>query len=688
MATGMAAEPNLDPLFVLAPFGRDAQVIEGMLRDAGLRAQVIESFAPNDPPLEDGAGLIVAEEAFARLDPAPLLDWLRQQPPWSDFPIVLLRMRNAPVTPETVAFIESLGKVTILERPLHPITLVAASRSAIRVRNRQREAEAFLIERTRAADSLRESEARFRALADSAPALIWMTNEAGEFVYANRGHEIFFGRPAASFLGDGWREVLHPEDATRVIAAFERSAADRTSMQIEFRVEDAAGATRWLRCEAEPRAVDGHVGQVGCSVDITDARLAADQLERRIEVRTAELAAANRQLVAQMEERERMETTLRRVQRLEAVGQLTAGVAHDFNNLLSVVMGSVDFLERTAGPAEKRRLNLMRIAAERGAKLTSQLLTFSRRQKLEPKVVDLNEAVLSLRDLLQSTIGRGYELTTKLEPDPWPALVDPTQIEMVILNLAINARDAMEVGGRLAVETANVTVTAPRERPEEPEPGDYLMVAVSDTGSGMPPEVLERVFEPFYTTKPAGKGSGLGLSQVLGFAKQSGGGVRIETESGKGTSVQVFLPRAREKRADPRPPLPQGEASFAGPRGLILLVDDDDMVRENTALMLRDLGFSVLQAGSGAAALEILEDGRALDLLMVDFAMPGMNGAEVAKAAAAKRPRLPILYVTGYAELDALSEIDKRRLLTKPFDERALAERLREALEPLAQASI
>ena len=679
---GMAIEPHLDPLFVLAPFGRDAQVIETMLDDAGLRAQVIESFALAEHVWREAAGLIVTEEAFARLDPAPLMDWLKRQPPWSDFPIILLRMRNAPVTPGSAVLIESLGKVTILERPLHPITLAAAARSAIRAHRRQRDAEAYLIERAQAAEILRESEARFRLLADSAPALIWMSDETGGFIYANRRHQAVFGRPVESFLGAGWRAMLHPDDAERVIAEVEQSTKDGSPLQIEYRVTDGAGETRWLRSEAAPRAIDGQVGLVGCSVDITDARLAADQLERRIETRTAELAAANRQLIDQIQERERVEATLRRVQRLEAVGQLTAGVAHDFNNLLSVVLGGLDFLERTPGSPDRRRLSMMRIAVERGARLTRQLLAFSRRQKLEPKVVNLNEAVLSLRDLLQSTIGRGYELTTTLEPDPWSALVDPTQIEMVILNLAINARDAMEVGGRLIVETANVTVIAPRERPEEPGPGDYIMVAVSDTGAGMPPEILERAFEPFYTTKPPGKGSGLGLSQVLGFAKQSGGGVRIETELGKGTSVQVFLPRAEENPAAPARSQRDGEGEFAGRGRVVLLVDDDDIVRENTALMLRDLGFSVTQAGSGAAALEMFEEGRSFDLMMVDFAMPGMNGAQLAKAAAAKRPSLPIVFVTGYADLEALKDIDDRLLLRKPFDHRALADRLQTALEP------
>ncbi|MFC3078342.1 response regulator [Phenylobacterium terrae] len=678
--TGARFGPH--PIFVLAPVGRDGEVIAGILRDAGLPARLVSAFGGDDGPrYEDGAGLIVTEEAFERLDPTPLYDWLQGQPPWSDYPIVLLRLRDAPVTPRTTTFIESLGKVTILERPLHPITVVAAARSALRARHRQWEAEAFLVERVRAAETLRESEARFRAVSDSAPVLIWMSDARAGFLYANRRHEEMFGQPAESFLGQAWRRVLHPDDADRVADEFLRAAVENIELRTEFRVLDAQGHVRWLRCEATPRSREEPIGHVGSGVDVTDTRLAADQLERLVEARTAELAAANRRLVAEMAEREAMETKLRHAQRLEAVGQLTAGVAHDFNNLLTVVLGGIGFLERTAGASERRRLEMMRVAAERGAKLTAQLLAFSRRQKLEPKPVNLNEAVQGLRDLLQSTIGGGHRLEIELAPELWPALVDPTQIEMVILNLAINARDAMEVGGSLTVQTANVVLDAARERPEEPEPGEYVMVCVRDTGSGIPPQVLERVFDPFFTTKPVGRGSGLGLSQVLGFAVQSGGGVKIETEVGKGTAVQVFLPRARAAAtAAPRPSLLADGLLASRKGGVVLLVDDDEMVRESTVQMLQQLGFKVLEAGSGAAALEIIESRTRLDLMLVDFAMPGMNGAEVARAVAARRPGLPVLFVTGYADLSSLSEVDEARILPKPFDAEELARRLSSAL--------
>jgi PAS domain S-box-containing protein len=664
------------PLFILAPVGRDRQVIADILSDAGLKSHPLASFAVGEARLEEGAGLIVAEEAFQKFDPSPLHDWLDRQPPWSDYPIILLRMRDASVTPATLAFIESLGKVTILERPLHPLTLVTAARSALRARLRQREAESHLADRDRTAEVLRESEARFRALADSAPVLIWMADRDGAFLYANRLHEAFFGRPAASLLGFAWRDALHPLDADRVVAEFDQAAAARAAWETEFRVLDAQREVRWLRCKATPHWADLRLSYVGCSIDVTVTRLAAAELEQRVEARTAELASANRRLVAEMEERLQMAEALRHAQRMEAVGQLTAGVAHDFNNLLTVVLGGIPFLERSAGPAEKRRLAMMRVAAERGAKLTAQLLAFSRRQKLEPKPVDLNQAVISLRDLLQSTIGGGYDLQTRLEPEPWLALVDPTQIEMIILNLAINARDAMEIGGRLTVATANAVINEAPERPEEPAPGEYVMISVADTGSGMLAEVLDRAFEPFFTTKPVGRGSGLGLSQVLGFASQSGGGVRIETEVGKGTCVEVYLPRARSVAADIQPAARLEKGARFGRSRRVLLVDDDDIVRESTAMMLKDLGFQVLQAASGGAALEELGRADGFDLMVIDFAMPGMNGAEVARIAAERMPELPMLFITGYADRPILDQVEEEQILSKPFDHRILEERL------------
>jgi CheY-like chemotaxis protein len=324
----------------------------------------------------------------------------------------------------------------------------------------------------------------------------------------------------------------------------------------------------------------------------------------------------------------------------------------------------------------------MRDAATRGAKLTAQLLAFSRRQRLEAKAVDLNGIVAGMRDLLQSSMGGSVQLTMKLQSGLWPALVDPTQIELVILNLAINARDASPVGSELIVETANVALREPAAQPEEPCPGDYVMVAVTDHGSGMAPEVLARAFEPFFTTKEVGKGSGLGLAQVYGFAKQSGGGVQIRTRLGEGTSVRVFLPRAAGAAAGIEDmPHAQAQAQADATRKRILLVDDDTDVREVTAAILAERGYEVIEAGSGGSALDVLDrEGATVDLMLMDYAMPGMNGSEVAREVHAKRPSLPIVFLTGYADFAAFKEIGDDQIVSKPFREEDLLAKVQAVL--------
>ena len=427
-------------------------------------------------------------------------------------------------------------------------------------------------------------------------------------------------------------------------------------------------------------ALRGRRRQYEARERIEEIRRAEGLLERRVAERTAELEAANRQLAAQIAEREKAESALRQAQRLEAVGQLTSGVAHDFNNLLTVVMGNVEQLRRgETDPKVLRRLDMMSEASVRGARLTAQMLAFSRRQKLEPRAVDLNETVRSMGDMLQSAIGGSVQIEPpQLAPDLWSAMIDPTQIELVILNLAINARDAMAVGGRLTIRTENVTVGDP-QRPEEPAAGDYVVVSVADTGSGMTDQVLGRAFVPFFTTKEVGKGSGLGLSQVFGLAKQSGGGVRIDTEIGKGTVIRVFLPRA--ELAPVADPLPSGELQTARASGLIVMVvDDDETVREVTANFLDDLGYEVIEAGSGGAALEQLERHPKIDAVILDFAMPGMNGADLARELRLRRPGAPILFATGYADAEALTDIGDHLIVHKPFTQVELARKLSRTL--------
>jgi CheY-like chemotaxis protein len=349
-----------------------------------------------------------------------------------------------------------------------------------------------------------------------------------------------------------------------------------------------------------------------------------------------------------------------------------------------VVLGNIGFLERdfaAAGVNSKlvQRLSYMRAAAERGAKLTDQLLSFSRRQRLEPRALDLNETVAGMRDLLQSTIGGSINVQTKLHRGLWPALGDPTQLELAVLNLAINARDAMQVGGSLTVETSNVSL-GPALYPEDPPAGDYVAICVTDSGSGMTDEIRAKVFEPFFTTKEIGKGSGLGLSQVLGFAKQSGGGVRIESRQGQGTSVFIYLPRSAAKAIEPEAAGMAAGMAPATAGTTILLVDDDQSVREITGSLLKDLGYTIIEAGSGGAALDLLEREPAIDLLLLDFAMPGMNGAEVARQAYAKRPNLPILFVTGFADRAALVGVSETHIIGKPFVTDELANKVSSAL--------
>jgi signal transduction histidine kinase len=423
-------------------------------------------------------------------------------------------------------------------------------------------------------------------------------------------------------------------------------------------------------------ALRGRSRQYEARERIEEIRKAEAQLERRVFERTEELEAANRQLATQIVEREKAETALRQAQRLEAVGQLTSGVAHDFNNLLTVILGNIEQLQKgTEDPGVKRRLSMMGEASRRGAQLTAQMLAFSRRQKLEPRAVDLNYTVRSMRDLLQSTIGGSVHiLEPDLAEDLWPAMIDPTQIELVILNLAINARDAMDVGGTLRISTANVITLEP-ERPEQPPAGEHIVVSVRDNGSGMTDAVLARAFEPFFTTKAVGKGSGLGLSQVFGLAKQSGGGVTIDTVVEEGTTIHVYLPRANAH------PVAEQEARHSSHKApsdnmVVLVVDDDDAVREVTASLLTDLGYLIVEAGSGGAALDVFEKRSDICAVILDFAMPGMNGAEVARAMQRSRPNVPILFATGYADAEALAAASDDRVVHKPFKAGELGEKL------------
>jgi signal transduction histidine kinase/ActR/RegA family two-component response regulator len=400
------------------------------------------------------------------------------------------------------------------------------------------------------------------------------------------------------------------------------------------------------------------------------AHAALTKANAQLVQRAADLAEANRTLLAEIREREKAEEALRRAQRIEAIGQLTAGIAHDFNNLLTAVSGNLELLSGLElGDRPGRMIASARKAAARGARLTAQLLAFSRRQRLAPEPVNLNWIVANMEGMLHSTLGATSAIETMLAPDLPHALADSGQVELMILNLAINARDAMPAGGTITIRTSALHLGEP-SRAEEPPAGDYVTVSVSDTGTGIARDVQDRVFEPFFTTKDVGKGSGLGLPQVLGVAQQLGGGVRLETRPGQGTTVMICLPRVdRQVGAGGGETADRNGEAAAGQRARLLLVDDDDDVRAVAATILQEAGHEVTEAVDGSTALEILAREReAIDLIVTDFAMPGLNGVDVAREGRRLVPSLRVLFVTGYADTAMLREnAAPEEVLQKPF---------------------
>ena len=404
---------------------------------------------------------------------------------------------------------------------------------------------------------------------------------------------------------------------------------------------------------------------------------AARELEGLIAARTRELEQANAALRHQIAERERIAESLRHAQKIEAMGQLTGGVAHDFNNLLMVITGGLDMLDRQADPNRRRLLmDGMRQAAMRGAGLTRQLLAFSRRQALQPEPVDLRRHIGGMRELLDRSLRGDVHVALDFPPSLWPVEIDPGELELSILNLSVNARDAMPAGGTITIRAENVAGL------EEPElRGDVVKLSVIDSGTGMAPEVVARVFEPFFTTKDIGKGSGLGLAQVYGFARQSGGTVRIETALGQGSAIALLLPRSHRQPAEDDTAAAV-EVPAGGLAGHVLLVEDDDEVAALVQEMLSQIGFTVTRAASAAAALGALADHRPVDLVFSDVMMPGgMHGVELAREVRRRRPRLPVLLTTAYAaaaKRDA--ETEGIALLPKPYRIEALAAATRAVL--------
>ena len=527
--------------------------------------------------------------------------------------------------------------------------------------------------RRRDDERLRESEARFRSLADSAPALMWVSRVEGQREFVNKAYVDFAGVDYDSALQLDWRTRLDPDDLPGILKRQIAGEGSRKPFSLEGRYRRADGQMRWLKSFSQPRLDPGgdFAGFIGIAFDITDAKQAE-----------ADLAGVNELLAERVQaavaERDAAQAALFQSQKLEAIGQLTGGVAHDFNNLLTVIIGALDVVERNPDDEVRRQRMIAAAlaAAKRGEKLTQHLLAFARRQPLRPEVCRIDLLIAESEGLLRRALGDAYGLHLQLGGGVRNALVDSGQFEAALLNLVVNARDATPAGGEVTIETRPVTLT---KAVGDLEPGQYLRVAVRDTGSGMDAATAARAIEPFFTTKPPGEGTGLGLSQVYGFARQSGGSVDIETRPGQGATVAMLLPIADAADLD------AGEAAIDHVAGQIpsrvLLVEDDPQVAELVDAMLGDLGHTVIRAGGVDEALDQLDRDRTIELVLSDVIMPGgRSGVDLAEHLAQVRPGLPVVLCSGYTGGDqGRAQAGAWPFLSKPFSLDSLARVLTEA---------
>ena len=542
------AKPSNGVVPILAPIGRDAVAIAGLIEQASLRPAVCSDPGDLVAVLAQIADVaIVTEEALYGSNLARIEQWVTSQPPWSDQPFIVLTNQNE--GPRFGAFrrelVSRLRNVTFLERPLQAITLQATVLSAVRARRRQYEARAYL-------------EAQYDAAA---------------------------------------------------------------------------------------------------------------KLEQLVAERTRDLEQANSQLREEITTRERAQAALLQAQKIEALGQLVGGVAHDFNNLLMAVIGNLDLLAKGVGedPRLNRLLNGAMEGARRGATLTQRLLAFARKQELKAQATEVDRLIDDMRELIDRSVGPMVQVDIKAEAALPAVTIDPNQLEMALLNLAVNARDAMRLGGVLTIRIAVDEIFAEDEL--RLKAGRYVVLTVHDTGEGMDAHTLAKAVEPFFSTKAVGKGTGLGLSMVFGLAEQSGGALHLESTPGEGTTVRLWLPVAMEAAAQPELSIAETQTTSTA---TILLVDDDPLIGGSTAALLEDLGHIVVEANSGTEALRLLSDGLEPNLLITDYAMPEMTGLELGREVQRLRPKLPVLLATGFADLEDIGAVNFPRL-AKPYTQRQLA---------------
>ena len=665
-------------MLVLAPRGRDAQVIEQVLRREALASQVCLDLACMRRCLEeDVGGIVVTEEALAGPDIESLLAWCENQPPWSDMPVVVMATRQAGHRSAAAALLlERLGNVVLLERPVNAETLASAARSSLRARRRQYQARTLLFERERNERALRELnetlerrvEERARELDVAHQTLSVALDSAGmgswEFdlltgdTRRSLQHDRIFGYPdgCAAWNRDIFLAHVIDEERASIAERFDRATVAGGTLELECCIRRPDGALRWI-------VVKGRVGYNAVGRSMRLAGVVMDVTDRR-----------------------QTEDTLHRAQKMEAIGQLTGGVAHDFNNLLTVIIGGLDMVLRKPEDTARvvRLAGAALLAARRGEELTAQLLAFSRRQMLRPVTIDPARLLTDFAELARRALGEAVTLQLDLDPGTVPIRVDPAQFESAVLNLAVNARDAMPEGGSVTIACRNLLYDAAAPRGQDMPPGPTVMVSVADTGTGIDAQTLARAFEPFFTTKDVGKGSGLGLSQVYGFARSAGGTVAIESELGRGTTVRLYFPQSADLPAqEPRFAPPKTELRSAEGGETVLLVEDDEQVRSMAVESLEELRYTVLVARDAKQALDHVNGSGRIDVMFSDVVMPGgMDGAQLAIEARKRRPSLKILLTSGYVGEPASEKMISAGVdvLTKPYRRDELARKLRGVL--------